>query len=490
MKTIYKIHFCLLLSLFSLSCSKWVDVKPTDRLGEDQLFINKEGYLKALNGIYVEMTNAALYGQEMTTGAVDVLAQYYFLSNTQHKYFPYTTFVYTNDNVKITFNNSWKKAYELVANCNVILEKCGDAPSQALPQPYYGLIKGETLALRALFHLDMLRLFGPIYTQADKAKPAIPYVKKTSLEIFPLLGSESVMQEIISDLQASLLLMENTDPIRTEGVRNESNPSGSNDLYYRQYRLNYYATKALLARAYLWQGNKAEALIQAENLLQEVQKPGKIVFPYVTSANVNHATQPDRVFSTEVMFALYDINRIEMHKRLFDVSLPLSTKLSFTVENITETRVNATYDDANDYRRKIWQNVSSGTITALTNMKYADVVNGPGRYMIPMIRISELLLIAAECHPDLATGINYLNKLRIARNAVNLTALTSSALLLQIGKEYRREMLGEGQQFFFYKRNAYLNIPNHNTVPGTPDKAMLLNNYIVPLPESETSQRQ
>lgn len=490
MKTIYKIHFCLLLSLFSLSCSKWVDVKPTDRLGEDQLFVNKDGYLKALNGVYVEMTNASLYGQEMTTGTVDVLAQYYFLSNTQHKYFPYTTFVYTNDNVKNTFSNAWKKSYELIANCNVILEKCGDAPSNALPEPYYGIIKGEALALRALFHLDMLRLFGPIYTEVNKTTPAIPYVNKTGFTVSPILSSEVVMQEIIRDLQSALLLLEKTDPIRTEGVRNSSNSAGSNDLYYRQYRLNYYAAKALLARAYLWQGNKPEALIQAEDLLQEVQTAGKIVFPYVTSANVNHATMPDRVFSTEVMFALYDINRVEMHKRVFDVSLNVTTKLSFTVENVTATRLNATYDDANDYRRKIWQNVSSGTITALTNMKYADITNGPGRYMIPMIRLSEVLLIAAECHPDLATGMTYLNKLRTARNAVDLVATTPAARLVQIGNEHRREMLGEGQHFFFYKRNSYVNIPNHNTVPGTPEKAMLLNNYIVPLPEGETSQRQ
>uniref|UniRef100_UPI003D7FC1E6 RagB/SusD family nutrient uptake outer membrane protein n=1 Tax=Pedobacter sp. TaxID=1411316 RepID=UPI003D7FC1E6 len=122
--------------------------------------------------------------------------------------------------------------------------------------------------------------------------------------------------------------------------------------------------------------------------------------------------------------------------------------------------------------------------------KYAEVVNGPGRYMIPMIRLSEVLLIAAECHPDQATGMSYLNKLRTARNAVDLVAATPAARLTQIGNEHRREMLGEGQQFFFYKRNSYLNIPNHNTVPGTPDKAMLLNNYIIPLPDSETSQRQ
>ncbi|RYE41205.1 MAG: hypothetical protein EOP48_24100, partial [Sphingobacteriales bacterium] len=250
MKTLYKIFLCFLLSFLSLSCKKWVDVKPNDRLSEEQLFSTKEGYMKALNGVYVEMANTSLYGQNMTTGAVDVLAQYYYLNSSVHTYFNYTTFVYTDANVKVTFDNTWKKAYELVANCNVILEKCGDAPTTVLPEPYFSIIKGEALALRGMLHFDMLRLFGPIYSEANKAKPAIPYVNKTGYDIAPIIGSEQVMELLISDLKTASSLLENTDPIRKEGVRNSANPTGSNDLYYRQYRLNYYAIQALLARAY------------------------------------------------------------------------------------------------------------------------------------------------------------------------------------------------------------------------------------------------
>ena len=32
-----------------------------------------------------------------------------------------------------------------------------------------------------------------------------------------------------------------------------------NDLYYRQYRMNYFAVNALMARAYLWMGNTQKA---------------------------------------------------------------------------------------------------------------------------------------------------------------------------------------------------------------------------------------
>lgn len=489
MKIKDKLYFCLLLSLLSFSCSKWVDVKPTDRLDEEQLFSNKEGYLKALNGIYIELTNKALYGEQMTAGTIDVLAQYYYFRSSVHPSEKYATFVYTDADVKKTFDNTWSKAYELIANCNVILEKCGDGPGEKLPQPYFGIVKGESLALRAMLHMDMLRLFGPIYTEQNKAKPAIPYVNKTGYEISPLLGSEQVMEQVTSDLKAALLLLESTDPVRTAGVRNEANKTGPNDLYYRQYRLNYYAVKALLARAYLWQANKAEALVQAEEILNEVQRPDKNTFPYVTAVNATSPDKPDRMFSTEVMFSLWDIKRVEMYDRLFNVNLNVDTKLSFSAGDVNYTRVGNIYDDDNDYRRRIWQSASSGITTATTNMKYADVVDGAGRYMIPLIRLSEVLLIAAECHPDLTTAISYFNKLRTARNCVSRTAATAQELKLRIGEEFRREMLGEGQQFFFYKRNSYQSVPNHATLSISPERTMVLNNYTVPLPDSEISQR-
>ncbi|RZM26848.1 MAG: hypothetical protein EOO88_15520 [Pedobacter sp.] len=422
MKITYKIFFCLAFSILTLSCKKWIDVKPTDRLGEDQLFVDPAGYTKAINGVYVEMANTALYGQEMTTGAVDVMAQYYVLTSSTHRYFETATFVYSGTKMKTLFDDAWKKSFELIANCNVIIEKCGDGPSQKLPEPYYGVIKGEALALRAFFHLDMLRLFGPIYSDENKAKPAIPYVTKSGFEVSPILSAEEVIKHITDDLKAALALLENTDPIRTSGVRNGNNPAGPNDLYYRQYRLNYYAAKALLARAYLWQGDKASALTEAEALLTEVQGP-KNVFPYVTVTAALGFTQgntvipADRLFTTEVMFGVYDIKRSEMFDRQFHVGLDNNTKLSFSNGDSNESRVNALYDDANDYRRRIWQNASSGTVTALTNLKYLDQNNVPGRYMIPLVRLSEVLLIAAESHPDLATGITYLNKVRTSRNS-------------------------------------------------------------------------
>ena len=50
----------LLLSFYS--CESWLNVTPSDRLSEEMLFNDREGFVKALNGVYIELLNSNLYG--------------------------------------------------------------------------------------------------------------------------------------------------------------------------------------------------------------------------------------------------------------------------------------------------------------------------------------------------------------------------------------------------------------------------------------------
>jgi hypothetical protein len=482
-----KITVCIAIVLGLSSCNKWVDVKPSDRLSEDLLFNTKEGFLKALNGVYVDMASTSSYGENLTCSVLDVMGEYYYLPGTTHAYQPYAVFTYTNASVKQSFENSWQKSYALVLNANVILEKCG-TQNPVLTGPYFGIVKGEALALRAMLHLDMLRLFGPIYSEQNKTVVCIPYSTAAEVKISPLLTAEQVMTHITDDLTAALALLKPVDPVITEGVRNGSNPTGSNDLYYRQYRLNYYAVKALLARALLWKGDKQGAYLLAKEIVTEVQAPAKPVFPAVTrAAAVDNTTSPDRMFTSEVFFGLYTINRINTYTKLFAPEQTQSLRLAFNTGNTDRTRINDMYDDQNDYRYKAWEDVGTATGSVLTNQKYKDYPSPPARYMIPLIRLGEVLLIAAECSPTVEEGKGYLNQLRTSRNCVSLSPATPGDLTSFIAREFRREMFGEGQTFFYYKRNALQNIPNEAAPTGV--KNMALASYVVPLPDSETSQR-
>ena len=60
----------LLLSFYS--CESWLNVTPSDRLSEEMLFNDREGFVKALNGVYIELNTNELYGRNLTAGALDV----------------------------------------------------------------------------------------------------------------------------------------------------------------------------------------------------------------------------------------------------------------------------------------------------------------------------------------------------------------------------------------------------------------------------------
>ena len=57
-----------------------------------------------------------------------------------------------------------------------------------MTEGYRDLMKGEALGLRAFHYFDLLRLWGPIYSQ-DSTKACIPYREKFNSESAPLMAA-------------------------------------------------------------------------------------------------------------------------------------------------------------------------------------------------------------------------------------------------------------------------------------------------------------
>ena len=93
-----------------------------------------------------------------------------------------------------------------------------------------------------------------------------------------------------------------------------------------------------------------------------------------------------------------------------------------------------------------------------------------------------MYLIAAECEPDRAKAIDYLNELRQNRGFSKdydiASNITEEQLKSIIEKEYRKEFVGEGQWFFYCKRNDKDELPNV-TVPFSKTY------YVLPMPQQE-----
>ena len=70
-----------ILCSFCWACNSWLDVKPIDKVLEDQLFQSETGFEEALNGIYIELNQSSLYGGDLMFNMVEVLAQRYDVSD-------------------------------------------------------------------------------------------------------------------------------------------------------------------------------------------------------------------------------------------------------------------------------------------------------------------------------------------------------------------------------------------------------------------------
>lgn len=478
-----KILYTMILacSTMMVSCDSWLEVKPYDKISEGELQKSEEGYQKMLNGIYIDLNSDALYGQSLSVEMIEVMGGAYAIGTDNSVWGNYkdlSNYQYGTEYWRNRLDQTWNNAYALILNCNKILENIDQNQDLFTGGNYYA-VKGEALALRAMLHFDMLRLFGPVYAK-DSDKKAIPYYNKQTNSPEPILTAKEVAEKVVADLEEARILLAN-DPVKTEGTLMSGSQDGtSNFMRYRALRLNYYAVEALLARVNLYMGNKTEAFKYATDVIKTADQG---IFPFVDkSLVIGSPADPDRIFSSEVLFALTNTSRSKIHKNFYDPSrLPnyVFRMDDNLMSNIVYGGAATTGGYQDDYRyRANW--IATGSNRYF--YKYSDMVaNGSiQNTMIPMIRLGEMFLIAAESQSDnLANGVQYVNALRRNRGVANLQTLTSDLLKY----EYIRELYGEGQLFYLYKRlnSDIITSSNANKNPKASDLI-----FVVPLPDSET----
>ena len=474
-----RIYVIILLAFAVVSCSKWLDVKPYDKISNDELFSTESGFIKHLNGIYIELNSDMLYGAALGVEMVEIMGGAYVLGTDKSVWGNYQDLAdgqYGTQYWRARMNETWNKAYSLILNCNLLLESL-ESTNVTFTEDNYKIIKGEALALRAMLHFDLLRLFGPVYSRDPQAL-AIPYYRKYTVRPNAILSAEEIAGLVMHDLLEARVLLAN-DPVRKTGTGMEG--PGANDsafMYYRSLRLNYYAVAGLLARASLYFGDKANAYYYASELI----KASEEVFPFVDKSLVTGSPDdPDRIFSSEVIFALSHSQRNKLFRNYYDPSrIP---NCVFRMDNDVMSSYifgggAVTGGDQDDYRYRVnW--IATGANRYF--YKYSDMKDSGNirNTMIPMLRLGEMYLIAAESYgTDIGMGVSLVNKLRAARGVSALPSLTQDNLQY----EYIRELYGEGQLFFMYKRmfSRILSstVASENVQPS--DKV-----FIVPLPDSE-----
>lgn len=421
------------------------------------------------------MSDPNLYGREMTYGFLDQLAQRYESDeNASADYYEETWYTYPSIRTQNYYETFWTENYNLIANLNNLLANIDKRGDVITTEGYHDIIKGEALGLRSFLYFDLLRMFGPIYKDNPKS-PSIPYRTKFNRDVAKLLPAEEVIDSIIYSLQEAEELLQN-DPMNISFPVYNDDTTIDPFLNYRFNRMNKYAVKAELARAYLWKGDKVNAAQYAKEVInaQKASGGGK------QFALITDNTQ-DKIGSTELLFSLsMDANTFADR---------IENEFSITMWNYyIITDINKLYqifdtdkDGQNDMRMKEGLGFSISSNGAYT-LKYSQ--NNLASFVLennmPLIRLPEMYYILAECTDDMAEAANYISIVRGARGVEDIEPFTNETEKMEnIEKEYRKEFYAEGQLWFFYKRLGY------KTFMFCPISNMTEKQYRFPLPDDE-----
>ena len=284
--------------------------------------------------------------------------------------------------------------------------------------------------------------------------------------------------------------------------------------YNRGYRLNYYAVQGLLARIYLYAGDHANAYQYAKALLDSdfrpditsleinsnklglfnlyVDKEATLQAYHADFVNARNLPKVsiDNLFETiladdkmigvnsmidpaDVIQRKQDLENntyVNLGNYLTDKSsediitrAEIFTKLNYP-EVAEVSWKQSFYDTYNSYKTPlvgdsdvrlshVFERIPEATIPGSKFYKnYKDLEN---REYVSFLKYAEIYLIAAETVDDFQEGRSLLNSLRQFNGLHELTDAECSSkeqLGAEIEKEFRKEFVGEGQIFFYYKR--------------------------------------
>ena len=458
----------MLLLCCITACNDWLEVAPQAEKEEAEMFEKEVGFRNVLIGAYIRMKSNNLYGEDLTYGSIEMLAQHWTNTDDLGKYLK--AYNYEQSVVETKINSFYGNLYKVIADVNGLLKNI-DARKEMFEGNNFEIIKGEALAIRAFCHFDVLRLFGPIPTNLPEGT-ILPYVTTVSIVPNRLVSYNDFTTKLLADLDEAERCLEGNDPILTASIKELSTLEVAQDdnfLCDRQMRMNYYAVCALKARVQLWLGNKNEALKYAQKVIDAKDPNGNVMFRLGSATDCANG---DLIFSSEHIFNLNVYNLSDFKISAANTFYTNSTALKyFWASETTDIR-----------RGKMWKEVYDNYWwTYYYYMtKYTQATNMPvwAKNSIPLFRLAEMYLIAMECG-SIQNANDLYKEVCIARDITPVTFGSTEELSKTLILEYNREFYGEGQAFYAYKRLGRSKIFGTSTVGS----ALI---YVLPLPKAES----
>lgn len=429
MKRIYILTGLMAVIAFT-SCKKQLDLKPFNAVTDEQALISPGDFAAAARGMYLRMLskgNQAIYVPNDYYGGTDnfnFIASNDILADNAISYSGgrQTGLVYQNwDYNGLSTTNFYQDGYSIIRAANVILAKI-----EQLKDGSRADVEGQALAVRAIVHFDMLRLFGKTYTNASATDLGIPYIKTVQLVADnPARATvKSNYDQIRDDLEKAAGLIDDLSGAKAKG------------------RLSKAAVYGYLSRVYLYRGEWDKCVTASSNALAINGDAGSLAaFPGIWK----DATDAGVLFK----LAILDVNRL--------------TPGTVLGQNARAEQVPA-FDFYNLYKatdvRKAAYFTQKTNEDILLNYvsKYEGRASGNLNVVdIKLMRVAEVLLNRAEAYSNIpgndGLALADLDNLRSKRYTDFIAGGERGAVLqTAIALQRRLELAFEGDRFVDLKR--------------------------------------
>lgn len=443
---------CAILAASLSSCvNDWLDVAPSDGTDADAALTSSSDLDAARTGMYKALKgNSSLvdyYGQQFFVYG-DVHAgddyQYNNLGGSNRASFYYDMNYQTASEFTSSTSSSnvaWKSPYIVIGRANRIIAAAeGGALSDAAEaKATIDQYAAEAKVLRALAHFDLVRIYGKPYTEDQGASLGVPLV--TEVLESNAKPARSTVAEVYTQVVKDL-----TEAISSNALATETKPG----------YVSVWGAKAILSRVYLNMGDYANALSVAEDI---IKYPGAALWTrdqYLKAWDASTPNESEFLFRLNVAGSTdnNDLNGIGN----------LQQRDGYKEMVATKKFVDMLTSDPKDVRNDMFLPAKAEKEVAVygTNKVFLNKLRGQGGNLrnvtiVPIIRLSEVYLTAAECafrNNDKTKAVEYLNDLVKNRTTTEASLATVDNITLdRILIERRKELIGEGQRYFDALRN-------------------------------------
>lgn len=405
--------------LFGLEgCEKFLTVyPPADQMSNEQVFSSKKDIEGAIGGVYYKLTDLGSfsYYNSMINGLYTDELQ--MGSNAEDANKAYELSYLNEDNDRVLY--IWQKLYATIYAVNIVIE--GITNNSILSEKEQQQYTGEMLTLRAYCYMELAVKFG-----------GVPIVKHTIYKenaSIPRSTLSATYEFIENDLLEAVAALKADDEVKG-------------------FRADVWTAKSLLARLYWFLGAEAQALQQANDI---IDLGGFGPLPALRDVYLENSSET--IWALDIQNESYLVTQEAVNFLPYDLASIPSFVLS---EGLVQSF------ELNDLRLNAWTGYNNiDGVNYYYPAKYINTNSSVAVDFVSMIRLSEIYLLRADAKAGLNDLDGAVADLNIVRSRAGLpnyettvALVEKTALLKAIMEERRHEcFLENGIRWMDLKRS-------------------------------------